>query len=209
MHVICLDLEGVLIPEVWIGLAERTGIEALRATTRDVPDYDVLMRQRLAILDRNGLGLGDIHAVVDGMAPLPGARAFVDWVRGRWPLLVLSDTYYEFVDPLMAALGRPTLLCHRLEVAASGHIDDYVLRLRDHKRATVQALHGLNFRVVAVGDSFNDTTMLAAADAGILFRAPDNILAEFPHYAATRDYHALEALIEHAVAGTPMETAHT
>ncbi len=198
MQIVCLDLEGVLIPEIWIGLAERTGIDALRATTRDVPDYDELMRQRLAILDANGLGLPDIHAVVDGMSPLDGARDFLDWLQARWPVLILSDTFYEFVDPLMRALGRPTLFCHRLKIAGDGRIADYRLRLPDHKRATVAALRGLNFNTVAVGDSFNDTNMLAEADTGILFRAPDNIIAEFPQYVSVRAYDALKELIARA-----------
>lgn len=195
MQIVCLDLEGVLIPEIWIGLAERTGIDALRATTRDVPDYDELMRQRLSILDANGLGLPDIHAVVDGLDPLDGAGEFIDWLRARWPVLILSDTFYEFVDPLMQALGRPTLFCHGLSVAEDGHIADYMLRLPDHKRATVAALRELNFSTVAVGDSFNDTNMLAEADTGILFHAPDNIIAEFPQYKSVREYAELKTLI--------------
>jgi phosphoserine / homoserine phosphotransferase len=196
--IVCLDLEGVLIPEIWIGLAQRTGIDALRATTRDVPDYDTLMRQRLKILDDQGLGLPDIHAVVAGMAPLPGARDFLDWIRDRWPLVILSDTFYEFVDPLMAALGRPTLFCHGLKVAQDGHIDDYQLRLADHKRASIEAFRALNFDTVAIGDSFNDTTMLAAADTGILFHAPENIIAEFPQYPAMNQYDELKSLIQQA-----------
>ena len=195
MQIVCLDLEGVLIPEIWIGLAERTGIDALRATTRDVPDYDELMRQRLSILDANGLGLPDIHAVVDGLDPLDGAGEFIDWLRARWPVLILSDTFYEFVDPLMQALGRPTLFCHGLSVAEDGHIADYMLRLPDHKRATVAALRELNFSTVAVGDSFNDTNMLAEADTGILFHAPDNIIAEFPQYKSVHEYAELKTLI--------------
>ncbi len=195
MRLVCLDLEGILTPEIWIGLAERTGIDAFRATTRDVPDYDELMRRRLALLDRHGLGLADIHAVVDGLAPLPGAAEFVAWIRARYPLVVLSDTYYEFVDPLMDALGRPTLLCHGLVVEDSGRISDYVLRHPDHKRATAAAFRALNFEVAAVGDSYNDTGMLEEADFGILFRAPDNVLAEFPQYPAAREYGELEALL--------------
>jgi phosphoserine/homoserine phosphotransferase len=196
--IVCLDLEGVLTPEIWIGLAERTGIDALRATTRDIPDYDTLMRQRLNILDENGLGLPDIHAVVAGLEPLPGARAFLDWIRDRWPLVILSDTFYEFVDPLMAALNRPTLFCHGLKIAPNGHIDDYQLRLADHKRASIKAFHALNFNTVAVGDSFNDTTMLAEADTGILFHAPDNIVAEFPQYPSQNEFDELKILIEQA-----------
>jgi len=198
LHIICLDLEGVLIPEVWIGLAERTGIDALRATTRDVPDYDELMRRRLAILDEHSLGLPDIMAVVAGLSPLDGAREFTDWLRARWPVVILSDTFYEFAAPLMGALGHPTLFCHGLKVAADGHIDDYVLRKRDHKRASVAAFRELNFETVAVGDSFNDTTMLAEADTGILFHAPDNIIAEFPQFPAVQEFDDLKNLIEKA-----------
>lgn len=202
MLIVCLDLEGVLTPEIWIGLAERTGIDALRATTRDIPDYDTLMRRRLKILDDNGLGLPDIHAVVAGMEPLPGARDFVDWIRDRWPLVILSDTFYEFVDPLMAALNRPTLFCHGLKIAPDGHIDDYELRLADHKRASIKAFHALNFNTLAIGDSFNDVNMLAEADTGILFHAPDNIVAEFPQYKSMTEFDQLKAAIERAAEQT-------
>ncbi len=185
-----------MTPEIWIGLAERTGIDAFRATTRDVPDYDELMRRRLALMDRHGFGLADIHDVVHDLAPLPGAAKFVEWVRARYPLVVVSDTYYEFVEPFMDALGRPTLLCHSLVVEESGRIGDYVLRHPDHKRATAAAFRALNFEVAAVGDSYNDTDMLDEADFGILFRAPDNVLAEFPQYPAVREYAELERLLE-------------
>ncbi len=195
MRLVCLDLEGILTPEIWIGLAERTGIDAFRATTRDIPDYDELMRQRLALMDRHGLGLADIHAVVHGLTPLPGAVQFVDWIRARYPLIVLSDTYYEFVEPLMDALGRPTLLCHNLVIEDSGRIADYVLRHTDHKRATAAAFRALNFEVAAVGDSYNDRGMLEEADFGILFRAPDKVLAEYPQYPATREYAELQGLL--------------
>jgi len=195
LRLICLDLEGILTPEIWIGLAEHTGIDAFRATTRDIPDYDELMRQRLGLMDRHGLGLADIHTVVDGLAPLPGAAEFVAWIRVRYPLVVLSDTFYEFVDPFMDALGRPTLLCHSLVIEDTGRIAEYVLRHPDHKRATAAAFHALNFEVAAVGDSYNDTGMLEEADLGILFRAPDNVLAEFPQYPAVHDYADVEALL--------------
>ncbi len=195
LRLVCLDLEGILTPEIWIGLAEHTGIEAFRATTRDIPDYDELMRQRLGLMDRHGLGLPDIHAVVRGLAPLPGAHQFVAWIRARYPLIVLSDTFYEFVDPLMDALGRPTLLCHSLVVEDTGRIKDYVLRHPDHKRATAAAFRALNFEVAAVGDSYNDIGMLEEADFGILFRAPDNVLAEFPQFPAMREYAELERLL--------------
>ncbi len=195
LRLVCLDLEGILTPEIWIGLAEHTGIDGFRATTRDIPDYDELMRQRLALMDQHGLGMADIHAVVHGLAPLPGAAEFVAWIRARYPLVVLSDTYYEFVEPFMDALGRPTLLCHSLVIEDTGRIADYVLRHPDHKRATASAFRALNFEVAAVGDSYNDTGMLEEADIGILFRAPDNVRAEFPQYPAVREYAELEALL--------------
>jgi len=189
----CLDLEGVLIPEIWIEFAERTGIDALRATTRDIPDYDVLMKQRLAILADNGLGLTDIQEVIGGMAPLPGAGDFLDWLRARFQVIILSDTFYEFAAPLMAQLGNPTLFCHKLEMDPQGRIVDYHLRQADPKRKAIQALHGLNFRIIASGDSYNDTTMLGEADAGILFRPPQNVIDEFPQYPVATSYDELRA----------------
>ena len=191
MELACLDLEGVLIPEIWIEFAERTGIAEFRATTRDVPDYDVLMRQRLRLLDQHGLRLPDIQAVIDTMRPLEGAAQFLDWLRERFQVLILSDTYYEFAAPLMRQLGFPTLLCHRLETDADGRVTDYVLRQKDPKRHAVMALKSLNYRVIAAGDSYNDTTMLGAADAGILFNAPANVIAEFPQFPAVEGYTAL------------------
>ena len=191
MEIACLDLEGVLVPEIWINVAERTGIEALRRTTRDEPDYDVLMRYRLDILDREGLGLPAIQRVIDDMGPMPGAAEFLDWLRERMQVVILSDTFYEFAAPLMRQLGWPTLLCHRLEIADDGRVSGYRLRQADPKRRAVQAFHGLNFRVIAAGDSYNDTSMLSEADAGILFRAPDNVIEEFPQFPVTRDYDEL------------------
>jgi phosphoserine/homoserine phosphotransferase len=184
----CLDLEGVLIPEVWINFAERTGIEALRATTREIPDYDVLMRQRLAILEENGLGLADIQEVIGGMAPLEGALEFLDWLRERFQVIILSDTFYEFAEPFMRQLGWPTLFCHRLETDAKGRVVDYHLRQPDPKRQSVRAFKLLNFRVIATGDSYNDTTMLAEADEGILFCPPENVIREFPQYPVATTY---------------------
>lgn len=200
LHIVCLDLEGVLTPEIWIAMAERTGIDALRATTRDIPDYDVLMRQRLDILNSQGLRIGDVTAVIGEMAPLPGARAFLDNLRERYQVLILSDTYYEFADPLMAALGRPTLLCNRLEIAPDGRIADYHLRFKDHKRATVSAMQDLGFKVLAAGDSFNDTGMLDQAEFGVLFRAPDSIAAAFPQHPTTSEFDRLAALFDEAAA---------
>ena len=191
MELACLDLEGVLIPEIWINFAERSGIEELRLTTRDIPDYDELMKRRLGILAREGLGLADIQQVIGGMSPLPGARECLDWLRERFQVLILSDTFYEFAEPLMRQLAWPTLLCHRLETNDAGRIVDYHLRQADPKRRAVRALHGLNFRIIAAGDSYNDTTMLAEADAGILFRPPDNVIAEFPQYPVATSYEQL------------------
>jgi phosphoserine/homoserine phosphotransferase len=192
MELACLDLEGVLIPEIWIEFADRTGIPELRATTRDVPDYDVLMKQRLRLLDQHGLRLPDIQAVIQTMSPLDGAAEFLDWLRERFQVLILSDTYYEFAAPLMRQLGNPTLLCHRLETDADGRVTNYVLRQKDPKRQAVKALKSLNFRVIAAGDSYNDTTMLAEADAGILFNAPDRVVAEFPQFPAVVGYPLLQ-----------------
>ncbi|RME51398.1 MAG: bifunctional phosphoserine phosphatase/homoserine phosphotransferase ThrH [Deltaproteobacteria bacterium] len=192
MRIACLDLEGILTPEIWIDFAEHTGISELRMTTRDEPDYDVLMRKRLAILEAHGLGLPEIEGVIARMEPLPGAPEFLAWLRRRCQVIVLSDTFYEFAQPLMAKLGDPTLLCHRLEIDEAGRIRNYVLRQKDAKRAAVRAFQALNFEVVAVGDSYNDTTMLAQADAGILFRPPPNVVSEFPHFPVTHSYEELE-----------------
>ncbi|MCB1753546.1 MAG: bifunctional phosphoserine phosphatase/homoserine phosphotransferase ThrH [Gammaproteobacteria bacterium] len=188
MEIACLDLEGVLVPEIWINFAKRTGIDELRATTRDIPDYDVLMKQRLRILAEHNLGLPDIQQVIDGMGPLDGAREFLDWLRERFQVIILSDTFYEFAAPLMRQLGHPTLLCHRLSVDKSGAVRNYHLRQKDPKRASVKALHSLNFRIIAAGDSYNDTSMLAEADRGILFRPPQNVIDEFPQYPVVNDY---------------------
>ena len=196
MHLVCLDLEGVLIPEIWINFAERTGISELRLTTRDIPDYDELMTRRLRILAEHKLGLREIQEVINGMDPLEGARAFLDDLRQSYQLIILSDTFYEFATPMMRKLGQPTLFCHKLAVGPDGSITDYVLRQKDPKRAAVRALKGLNYRVIAAGDSYNDTTMLAEADAGILFRAPDNVIAEFPQFRTTTEYDELRYLID-------------
>jgi phosphoserine/homoserine phosphotransferase len=196
VHVACLDLEGVLVPEIWINVAERTGIEALRVTTRDEPDYDVLMKRRLSILEQHGLRLPDIQDVIATMRPLPGAAEFLDWLRLSAPVLILSDTFYEFAAPLMRQLGNPTLFCHELGTDAEGRVVDYHIRLPDQKRRCVEALHQLAFRVIAAGDSYNDTAMLGAADFGILFRPPDNVIAEFPQFPVTRSYDELRRAFE-------------
>lgn len=192
MEIAALDLEGVLVPEIWIDFAAKTGIEELKATTRDIPDYDVLMRQRLDLLNRHGLGLPDIQEVIATMKPLDGAPEFVDWLRERFQVVILSDTFYEFSQPLMAQLGFPTLFCHRLVADDDGKIVDYKLRQKDPKRESVKAFHQLNFRVIAAGDSYNDTTMLSEADAGILFRAPENVISEFSQYPAVTAYEELK-----------------
>jgi phosphoserine/homoserine phosphotransferase len=188
----CLDLEGVLIPEIWIEFANKTGIEALKATTRDIPDYDVLMQQRLRLLDENNLGLNEIQEVIATLEPLPGAREFIDWLRERFQVIILSDTFYEFSQPLMRQLGFPTLLCHRLNTDETGKVISYTLRQKDPKRQAILALQGIYYRTIAAGDSYNDTTMLAQADAGILFKAPQNVIAEFPQFPAVHEYDELK-----------------
>ena len=193
MEIACLDLEGVLIPEVWINFAERTGIGALRATTRDIPDYDELMTMRLGILREHQLGIADIQEVIDGMDPLPGAGDALDWLRERFQVVILSDTFYEFAEPFMRKLGWPTILCHKLEIDDAGMITDYKIRQPDPKRASVKAFHSLNFRCIATGDSYNDTTMLSEADAGILFRPPQNVIDEFPQFPVANEYAELQA----------------
>jgi len=195
----CLDLEGVLVPEIWINVAESTGIEALRRTTRDEPDYDVLMRSRLEILAEHGLRLSDIQEVIGRMRPLEGAAEFLDWLRERFQVVILSDTFYEFADPLMAQIGRPTLFCHRIETDDSGRVVAYHIRLEDQKRKAVEAFRQLNFQVIAAGDSYNDTSMLTEANAGILFRPPDNVIEDFPQFPVTRSFEELRA--EFAKAG--------
>ncbi len=203
MVIVCLDLEGVLVPEIWVNVAERTGIEALRRTTRDEPDYDKLMRARLEILDQHGLGIREIAEVIGGLEPLDGARGFLDELRERFQVLILSDTFYPFAGPLMRKLGFPTLFCHDLEIDAQGRIRNYRLRMPDQKRAAVRSLRELLFPVVAAGDSYNDTTMLSEADAGILFRPPANVIEEFPQFPVTEGYPELLSAIETAVRELP------
>ena len=193
--VICLDLEGVLVPEVWIAFAEKTGIDQLRRTTRDEPDYDVLMRGRLEILAANGFRLADIQAVIAELAPLDGAGDFLERLRSTHQVVILSDTFYQFAKPLMAQLGWPTLFCHELVVDADDRVTDYRLRIDDGKRRAVAALQEIGFRVHASGDSYNDTTMLTAADRGVLFNCPDNVADEFPQFARTRTYDELHAAL--------------
>lgn len=190
MKLACLDLEGVLVPEIWINVAELTGIDDLRLTTRDIPDYDELMTHRLKMLDKHALKLSVIQSVINDMGPLPGARKFLDWLRERYQLVILSDTFYEFGMPLMQHLGSPTLFCHKLEIK-DDRIANYRLRQPDQKREAVKAFHKLNFKVIAAGDSYNDTSMLSEADAGILFSPPQNVIDEFPQFPVTNNYDEL------------------
>ncbi|MEP3856482.1 MAG: bifunctional phosphoserine phosphatase/homoserine phosphotransferase ThrH [Porticoccus sp.] len=192
MEIACLDLEGVLIPEIWIAFAEKTGIEALKRTTRDEPDYDVLMRYRLDILDRHGLGLKEIQEVIATLSPLEGAREFVDWLRERFQVVILSDTFYEFAQPLMRQLGFPALLCHKLETDEDGRVVNYHLRQANPKRQAIVGFKSMYYRTIAAGDSYNDTTMLAEADAGILFHAPQNVIEQFPQFPAVHTFEALK-----------------
>ncbi|HCC44395.1 MAG TPA: bifunctional phosphoserine phosphatase/homoserine phosphotransferase ThrH [Gammaproteobacteria bacterium] len=196
MQIICLDLEGVLIPEIWIALAEKTGIDELRATTRDVPDYDELMQQRLGLLAKYKLKLDAIQSVIEELEPLTGAKEFLDRLRQDYQVIILSDTFYEFAQPFMAQLKWPTLFCHRLDVSDDGEVKNYLLRQQDPKRESVKALKQLRYSVFAAGDSYNDTTMLAEADAGFLFRAPANVIEEFPQYASTDDYNTLRRFFD-------------
>jgi phosphoserine/homoserine phosphotransferase len=197
--IVTLDLEGVLVPEIWIAVAERTHIDELRRTTRDEPDYDVLMRGRLALLTQHGLTMSMITDVIATLEPLPGAVAFLDELRRRTQVLILSDTFEQFGAPLMRHLGMPTLLCHRLVVEAD-LVVDYRLRMPDQKREAVRAMQSLNYRVVAAGDSYNDASMLAAADAGFWFHAPAHISTEFPQFPACDGYDDLLDRISRALA---------
>ena len=198
MLAICLDLEGVLIPEIWINVAERTGISALTRTTRDEPDYDRLMSYRLGILDQNDIKMGDITSTIESMDPMEGATEFLASLESRWPTLILSDTFSQFAKPMMKKLGNPTLLCHTLVIDETGRIEDWKIRYDDHKRKTVESLIEMNYQVIAAGDSYNDTSMLSAARAGILFRPPANVIEEFPQFPVAMDYSELIDAIESA-----------
>ena len=192
MEIACLDLEGVLVPEIWIAFAEKTGIEELKKTTRDEPDYDVLMQYRLDLLRQHGLGLNEIQEVISTLSPLDGAVDFVNWLRVRFQVVILSDTFYEFASPLMKQLGYPTLLCHKLETDDAGNVVNYKLRQANPKRQAVVGFKSMYYRTIAAGDSYNDTTMLAEADAGILFHAPDNVIQEFPQFPAVQTFDDLK-----------------
>ena len=201
MDIVCLDLEGVLLPEFWIAVAEATNIPELRRTTRDEPDYDVLMRYRLDLLDKHGLTIDAIHEAIKDLEPLPGAREFTDWLVANTRLIILSDTFVQFAEPMMAKLGHPTLFCHELEIDGNGKILNYHLRQPDQKKKAVQAFQGLNFRVIAAGDSWNDLTMLQSADHGILFRPPENLQAAEPDMPVARTHDELKAAIKAAFSG--------
>ena len=196
MKILCSDLEGVFVPEIWINVAEKTGIEELRLTTRDISDYDVLMKKRLGILAENNLKLNDITAVIATMEPLEGAVEFLDWLRAQVPVIIVSDTFKQFAGPLMAKLGWPTLFCNTLEVAADLTVTGYTLRQPDGKKKAALALQQLNYEVIAMGDSYNDISMLQAADHGILFRPPENVVAEFPELPVTRGYDEIKTVLE-------------
>ena len=200
MKIVCLDLEGVLVPEIWISFAERTGIPEFRRTTRDEPNYDTLMKYRLGLLAEHGLGLPDIQKVICAMGPMPGAREFLDKLREDCEVIILSDTFYEFAHPLMRQLAWPTLFCHSLETDATGRVVNYHLRMPEQKREAVKRFRELNFTVVAAGDSYNDTAMLGEAHAGILFHPPENVIREFPQYPVTQNYDQLRTEIDKAYA---------
>ena len=199
--IVTLDLEGVLVPEIWIAFAEKTGIEQLKLTTRDIPDYDELMTSRLAILNEHGLKLADIQEVIGTLAPLEGAKAFLDELRSITQVVILSDTFLEFAKPLMEQLAWPTIFCHDLEIDAEGRVANYRLRQPDQKRKAVAAFRSLNYRVIAAGDSYNDTTMLGEADTGFLFRSPDNVKAEFPQFRSAEEYDEVMGLIRGELTG--------
>lgn len=196
--VVCLDLEGVLVPEIWINVAVKTGLDELKITTREMPDYDKLMRQRLDILDRQALKIGDIQDVIAKMGPLDGATDFLAWLRERCQVIILSDTFYQFAHPLMRQLGFPTLLCNQLEIDANGRIMNYHMRMQDPKKHAVAALKSLNFFTMAAGDSYNDTAMLGEADAGFFFRPPDHLPKEFPRFPVTQHYVELQERLAQA-----------
>lgn len=200
MQIVCLDLEGVLVPEIWIEFSKRTGVAEFSRTTREEPDYDKLMRFRIDLLAQHGLKLADIQNVIGSMAPLEGAKAFLDGLRERYQVIILSDTFYEFADPLMRQLGRPTLFCHKLVIDEAGFVRDYKLRQPDQKRHAVNALKSLNFQVFAAGDSYNDTGMLGAADAGFFIHPPESIVAQFPQFKVHHDYATLRTSIDAAAA---------
>lgn len=200
VYILCSDLEGVFVPEIWINVAEKTGIKELRLTTRDISDYDVLMKKRLSILEENNLKIKDITDVIATMSPLDGAVEFLNWLRAEVPVIVVSDTFVQFAGPLMKQLGNPTLFCNSLVIGKDGKVEDYTLRQKDGKRKVAQALRSLNYKIIAMGDSYNDINMIKEADHGILFRPPENVVAEFPEFPVIRDYSELRPIIEKILA---------
>lgn len=205
MNIVCLDLEGVLIPEIWINFAEKVGIEELKATTRDIPDYDELMQFRLELCAKHDFRIQDIQEVIATLSPLEGAKQFSDELRADYQLIILSDTFQEFAKPMMQQLDWPTIFCHELVIDEEGRIENYKLRKADHKRETVKRLHELNFNVVAAGDSYNDTTMLGEAEQGILFCPPQNVIDEFPQFPVATDYDELRTEIDKAITAMPVK----
>ena len=195
MYVVCSDLEGVFVPEIWINVAEKTGIPELKLTTRDEPDYNVLMRSRIKILEEKGLKLKDIQDVIATIKPLDRAMEFINWIKDRSQFIIVSDTFIQFADPLMKQLGRPTLFCHSLVIDEEDRIIDYKLRQKDPKRKTVEALQGLQYKVIAMGDSYNDTSMLQQAEVGILFCPPDNVIKDFPDLPVVYNYEDLKKIM--------------
>jgi phosphoserine/homoserine phosphotransferase len=191
----CLDLEGVLLPEIWIKFAEKSGIDELKITTRDIPDYSKLMRARLQILQSHKLKINDIQEVIKTLTPLKGAKEFLLWLKSEFQVIILSDTFYEFSGPLMKQLEYPTLFCHQLVIDNKGSIIDFHLRQEDQKTKAVKALQGLNFKVISAGDSYNDTGMLKQADSGILFCPPESVIKEFPQYPIAKNYSEFKALL--------------
>ncbi len=199
MNIVCADLEGVFVPEIWINVAKKTGIEELKLTTRDISDYDVLMQKRLGILDQHGLKISDITSVIATMEPLDGAVAFLDWLRERTQVIIVSDTFTQFAGPLLEKLGRPTIFCHSLSIDPDGTITGYNLRQKEGKKKTILALKSLDYRVVAFGDSYNDTGMLKEAETGILFCPPENVVQEFPEFPVTYNYEELKKILEEEI----------
>lgn len=199
MYIVCADMEGIFTPEIWINVAKITGIKELRLTTRDIPDYDVLMKRRLSLLKQHGLKLQDIQAVIAKMKPLDGAKDFLDWLRSRLQVIIVSDTYVEFAGPLLEKLGQPTLFCNTLSVETDGTISGYSLRQKDGKQKVATALANLNYKVIAIGDSYNDITMLKAAESAILYCPPDNVKEEYSEFAVTRNYNELKQAIKRII----------
>jgi phosphoserine/homoserine phosphotransferase len=195
MYIICSDLEGVFVPEIWVNVSKQTGIDELKLTTRDINDYNVLMKRRLEILKQHGLTLQDVQKVISQLKPLPGALEFVDWLRSRTQLIIVSDTFMEFADPLIKQLGRPTLFCHNLTTDSAGNITNYNLRQKDAKRMVTEALQSLSYKVIAIGDSYNDISMLRKAEVGVLYNPPQNVIDEHSDLMIARSYNELKLII--------------